>query len=256
MSTSDDWYRRYEANQKVPHLPADDYDFDRALSEIRAAVGEIAPDAVAGITSVLRILRHRRTLAAQVLDKHEPTCLGCGGDRKCLGCDDVRHEAEALSPGWRFVSPLNRWETVTRTEQANEYAPVRVWTNLTGQGYSWLITRWQKVDAVAPPPRTLHGTPEIRVFEHDYARDAPMYAVPTLDTVHRPDTSEHLVEARYSRERGWAVSHRPNGGELITVWCDSKAKARTALRAAAREHAKALGVKVVIQPTTATAVRS
>ncbi|MDQ7905510.1 hypothetical protein RB614_13350 [Phytohabitans sp. ZYX-F-186] len=251
MSTSDDWYRRYEANQKVPSLPVDDYGFDQALSELRAAVGEIAPDAVAAIPAVLRILRHRRSMAAQVLDKREPTCLGCGADRKCVGCDDIRPTAEKLYAGWRFVSPLDRWETVERVEQANEYAPVRVWTDKTGPAYSWLIPRWQKVDAVAPPPRTLHGTPEIRVFEHGYARDAPMYAIPTLDTVYRPDTSDHLVEARYSRERGWAVTHRPNGGDSVTVWCESKAKARTALRSAAREHAKALGVKVVVQPTSA-----
>jgi hypothetical protein len=247
-----DWYRRYEANQKVPHLPADDYDFDHALSELRTAVGEIASDhAVAAISSVLRILRHRRGLAAQVLDKHEPTCLGCGADRKCVGCDDIRPQAEKLREGWRFVSPLDRWETVQRVEQDSEYAPLRVWTDKTGPDYSWLIPRWRRLDAVAPPPRTLHGTPEIRVYEYEYARDAPMYAVTTLDTVYGPDIENHLVEARYSRDSGWTVTHRPNGGAPAVIQCDSKAKARTALRAAARHHAKALGVKVVVQPVDA-----
>lgn len=244
----EEWYRRYLANEKVPGLPAEDDDFDHAMAELRVAVGEIAPDAVWAISSVLRILRHRRGLAAQVLDKCEPTCLGCGGDRKCLGCDDIRPEAEKLYAGWQFVSPLDRWETVVRTEQANEYAAVRVWTDKTGPDYSWRIPHYRRIDAVAPSPRTLHGKPEIRIVEFEYARDAPMYAIPTLDTVWRPDIDDHLVEARYSRGNGWTVTHRPDGGEPVVILCDSKAKARTALRAAARQHAAALGVKVVAQP--------
>ncbi|NJP33723.1 hypothetical protein [Micromonospora thermarum] len=247
--TDSDWYRRYEANQKVPYLPGDDYDFDRAMSELRTLVAEIHPDAAGAISSVLRILRHRRGLAAQVLDKAEPTCLSCGADKKCLGCDDVRPEAEKLDQGWRIISPLDRWETVERVEQANEYAPVRVWTDKTGPDYSWLIPRWRKLHAVAPPVRW-QGTPEIRVVEYEYARDAPMFAVTTLDTVYRPELEDQLVEARYSRESGWRVVHRPDGGGApVVIDCGrSKAKARTALRAAARQHAKALGVQVTVQP--------
>ncbi|OKI52875.1 hypothetical protein [Micromonospora sp. CB01531] len=248
MSVSE-WSRRYEANQRVPSLPSGDYDFDHALSELRTAVGEIAPDApMYAVSSVLRVLRQRRGLAAQVLDKHEPTCLSCGGTKQCLGCDDVRPVAEKLAQGWRFVSPLNRWETVERVDQANEYAAVQVWTDKTGPDYSWSIPPWRKLDAVAPPWRP-HGVPEIRVWEYDYARDAPMYAVVTLDTIYRPDTDHALVEARYSREDGWKVIHRPDGGEVVVIHCESKAKARSALRAAARQHAKALGVKVTVQPS-------
>lgn len=245
-----DWLRRYEANRKVPGLPADDDDFDHAMSELRMAVDEIAPDAVGALSAVVRILRHRRGLAAQVLHMAEPTCLGCGGDKKCLGCDDVRPVAEGLDVGWRFVSSLGRWETVDRVEQASQYAPVRVWTDATGPDYSWLIPRWRKVHAVAPPLRW-HGTPEIRIVEYQYARDAPMYAVTTLDTVRHvdPATEDHLVQACYSRESGWQVVHRPDGGgDLVVVDCGrSKAKARTALWAVAREHARALGVRVAVE---------
>ncbi|MFG2056649.1 hypothetical protein ACGFI9_21765 [Micromonospora sp. NPDC048930] len=251
---TDDWYRRYEANQRVPALPGDDYDFDQAMSELRTAVGEINPDAVGAVSAVLRILRHRPGLAAQVLHKREPTCLSCGGDKKCLGCDDTRPKAERLDQGWRFMSPLDRWETVERVEQANDYAPVRVWTDKTGPGYSWLIPRWRKLHAVAPALRW-HGTPEIRIFEYQYARDAPMYAIATLGTVRQPDIEDCLVEARYTREDGWKVVHRPDGGgEPVVVDCGrSKARARTALRAAARQHAKALGVKVAVEPNAAPA---
>ncbi|MEV7264007.1 hypothetical protein AB0N38_10690 [Micromonospora aurantiaca] len=245
MTDIDDWSRRYEANQRVPYLPDGDYDFDHAMTELRAAVAEIDPNAAGAISSVLRILRHRRGLAAEVLRKREPTCLSCGGEKKCLGCDDVRPEAEKLDEGWRFMSPLDRWETVTRVQQDSDYAPVRVWTDATGPDYSWLIPRWRKLHAVAPALRW-QGTPEIRLFEYAYAPSAPMYAIATLDTIHRPDIEHHLVEARYSREDGWRVVHRPDGGgEPVVVDCGrSKAKARTALKAAARQHAKALGVKV------------
>lgn len=247
----DTWHRRHEANAKTPSLPTDDYDFDQALAELCTAVAAIGPDHAGAVRSVLRVLRHRQGLAARVLTQREPTCLNCGGGKKCLGCDDTRPTAEKLAPGWRIVSPLDREETVERVEQATEYAPVRVWTDKTGSDYSWLIPRWRKLDAAAPPRHGRHGTPEIRIIEHRFGRDAPMYAVPTLDTVYRPDNFEdYLAEAHYSRETGWTVTHRPDGGgERVAVDCGrSKAKARTALRQAARQHAKALGVKVTEQP--------
>lgn len=249
--TDSDWYRRYEANQKVPYLP-DDPDVDHALTQLHIAVDAIAGGAVGAVSAVVRILRHRRELAAQILHQQEPTCLSCGGDKKCVGCDDTRPEARKLQQGWRFVSPLNRWETVERVEQADDYAPVRVWTDQTGAGYSWLIPRWQKLHAVAPA-RLFHGTPEIRIVEVGYARDAPMCAVATLDTVYQPDFGDPLVQAVYSREHGWRVIHRADGGgDVLIVDCGrSKARARTALRAAARQHAKALGVQVAVQPKRA-----
>ncbi|GAB3856711.1 hypothetical protein GCM10029963_53540 [Micromonospora andamanensis] len=244
-ATDTDWLRRYEANEKVPPLP-DDPDVDHALSQLRREVDEIAERA--SVSSVVRILRHRQGLAAEVLRKAEPTCLSCGGGKVCLGCDDTRPRADRLAPGWQFMSPMNRWETVERVEQANEYAPVRVWTDKTGPDYSWLIPQWRQLDAIAPPWRP-HGTPEIRVVEYQYDRSAPMYAVITLDTVYRPDNDDPVAEAHYSRETGWKVTHRPGGGDMIAIDCGrSKAKARTALRAAARQHAKALGVKVTEQP--------
>ncbi|WP_320069140.1 hypothetical protein [Micromonospora sp. RTGN7] len=243
-----EWSQRYDATQRVPYLPADDYDFDQALTELRTAVGEIAPDAAGAVSAVLRILRHRRDLAAQVLDGREPTCRICGGSKKCVGCDDIRPVAEQVAQGWQVVSPLGRWETVERVERATEFSAVRVWTDRTGPGYSWSIPPWRKLDAAAPP-RRCHGVAEVRVWEHDYARDAPMYAVITLDTIHRPDTEHPLAQASYSREAGWAVTHRPDGGEVVVIDCGrSKAAARTALRAAARQHAKALGVRVTTQP--------
>ncbi len=176
-------------------------------------------------------------------------CESCGGELKCPGCDDTRPTAEDLYQGWLLRSPLDRLETVTRVEQEGSYGPVRVWTDKTGPNYSWRYHRTERVDAVRPP-QLFHGDPEIRVVEYDYARDAPMYAVPTLSTIYRADSSRgYLVEARYQKGKGWYVSHRPGGGDVATTWHDSKAKARTALKAAAKIHAKALGVKVTTEAT-------
>ncbi|MEU7620510.1 hypothetical protein AB0B27_31085 [Micromonospora rifamycinica] len=245
-----DWYRRSQAAAAVPSLPDDD-DIDTAVTDLRSAVHEAFGSV--SVSGVLRVLRHRRGLAAEVLHKAEPTCRSCGSAKQCLGCDDVRPRADQLGQGWRWVSPLNRWETVERVERANQYAPVRVWTDKTGPAYSWLIDGHHQVDAVAPLRQ--HGVPEIRVVEYEYSRDAPMFAVATLDTVRNAehaDRKEVVAEAYYSREHGWRLFHRPDGGgDRVVVDCGSKAKARTALRAAARAHAKALGVRMTVQPRRA-----
>jgi hypothetical protein len=172
-----------------------------------------------------------------------PRCPGCGAEMKCLGCDDIRPRAEDLGRGWLLRSPLDRVETVTRVERDASYGPLRVWTAETGD-HPWLYWHAAKVDAVRPLQR-LRGEPEIRIVEHS-GRDGPMYAVATSSTVHSPvrDSAAALVEAVYSKSTGWTVAHRPDGGDVVTVACESKAKARTALMAAARQHAKALKIPV------------
>lgn len=176
-----------------------------------------------------------------------PQCPSCGAGLKCPGCDDIRPTAEDLHTGWQFRSPVDRWETVERTDSTG-YGPVRIWTKETGPDYCWLLWRHTKLEATRPPLH-LHGTPEIRIVEYEW-RDGPMYAVATISTHRQPDTFNALVEARHGgRGKGWIVTHRPNGnGDPVVIECASKAAARTSLRAAAKLHAKALGVKLVTQP--------
>lgn len=175
------------------------------------------------------------------------TCDGCGGTLKCRICDDLRPTAGELSQGWMLRSPLDRWEKVVRVRHDEKYGPVLVNTDKTGPEYAWRYFSSSKVTAT-PPPMQFHGVPEIRIVETPW-HDGAMYAVPTLSTVN-PDRSTVLVEAHFAgRGKGWKVSDRPGGGDLVVTEFDTKAKARAALRAAARAHAKALGVKVVSQPT-------
>ena len=173
-------------------------------------------------------------------------CDGCGKDKVCPGCDDVRPTAEDLYAGWLLRSPLERVETVERVEQeAPPYGPVRVWTKETGPDHCWIYPRWRKVDAVAPMQVFL-GKPEIRIVEYE-GRDRPMYAIATVSTAGRRPLGEGagvLAEAGYSKASGWVVQDRPGGGDVVTIRCESKAKARTALLAAARAHGKALKVPV------------
>lgn len=181
--------------------------------------------------------------------KPAPTCDGCGAELKCLGCDDTRPTADEIYKDWQIRSPLDRWETVTKVEYGGEHGPVLVWTDKTGPDYSWRYYRSTKVEAIRPAGH-LNGIPEIRIIEYSWG-DGPIHAVPTLSTIHRTDMMRVLVEARYvGKGKGWNVVHRPNGrGEPVTIHCESKAKARTAVRAAAKLHAKALGVKVTTEAT-------
>jgi hypothetical protein len=124
---------------------------------------------------------------------------------------------------------------------------VRVWTDKTGPDYSWLLPRRRQFDAV-PPPGHQHSTPEIRIVESGHGREAPMFAFIALGADYYPTPSfdDLLVMATYKRGEGWTVTHRPDGGGAsVTIACTGKARARTELRAAARQHAKVLGVKVV-----------
>jgi hypothetical protein len=95
----------------------------------------------------------------------------------------------------------------------------------------------------SPKPDT---RPEVRVIE-SFRPDGPMYAVITSSTVRQPDTHLALVQAHTpGRGQGWKLAHWRNGTELVTVEGLTKAAARAGLRRAAREHAHALNVKLVL----------
>jgi hypothetical protein len=178
--------------------------------------------------------------------KPEPQkCDDCGREKTCARCDATPHTVEDLYQGWRFRTPMGRWETVTRVEQETKYSPVRIWTDKTGPEYSWKLNRWTKVKAT-PPDYDNPGEPEIRIIEHTYSREAPMWAVLTSSHIRNADTETVLVQAGYAGAgKGWTIVHYPNGGnEQAVEHADSKAKARTALMAAARQHAKALKIRV------------
>ncbi len=177
-------------------------------------------------------------------------CLGCGRDKVCPSCapkPDPRPAADDLRAGWQLRTQLGRWETVTAVDsQIDGFSSlVRVWTDHTGPDYCLVYLRWDKVTAHQPTPEA-DGTPEIRVIE-SFRTDGPMYAVLTLSTVRRPDTHMALVQAYYAgRGEGWKFVYWKAGTELVTADKLSKPQARSMVRAAAREHARALKVKVVL----------
>jgi hypothetical protein len=177
-------------------------------------------------------------------------CLACGTEKVCPTCSpkpDTRPDAEDLRVGWQLRTPLHRWETVTAVDsQIDGFSSlVRVWTDNTGPGYCLVYLRWDKVIAHPPDPQS-DGTPEVRVIE-SFRPDGPMYAVITSSTVRQPDTHLALVQAHTpGRGQGWKLAHWRNGTELVTVEGLTKAAARAGLRRAAREHAHALNVKLVL----------
>lgn len=180
----------------------------------------------------------------------QPNCVDCGQELACRECNDTRPTAGDLYAGWRILSPFDRWETIVKVEHPDRYGPVRVWTSELGEQIPWTFPAWRKMTAREPDTR-MHGEPEIRVVEYDYARDAPMYAVATAST-NRGDiiTGDGvLVRATYTRGEGWTVHHHwpDRGGPPEATRRGSKAAARTEVRRIAREYAKKMGgVKVTL----------
>lgn len=182
------------------------------------------------------------------MSETKPRCEGCGAELKCPGCDDTRPTADDVYRGWMLLTPFGRWEEITKTEQANQYAPVYIWTKQTGEKRPFRYWRWTKVDA-RRPLETYAGDPEVRVIEQEW-RDGAMYAVATHSRSGRgiPGGSDGgvLVEARDAgRGQGWTVTHHPSpdSDDPEAIRCESKAKARSEVRRLGRQYAKDMGVK-------------
>ncbi len=183
-----------------------------------------------------------------------PGCGVCGTRLVCHDCDDLRPTAEDLYGGWRLLSPFSRWETVTKTEHSAGGARVLVWTKESG-ARPWVYWYRTKVTAHAPEQH-LHGRPEVRVTEHDFAGGL-IYAFACLDTDQRSyiDTTGVLVQATFvGRGKGWNVTHLPTdpatgdeGGQIVTNF-PTKAKARSELIRVARQLAHEYGVPLNIRP--------
>lgn len=178
-------------------------------------------------------------------------CESCGHDLVCKGCDDIRPKAEDLYAGWLIHSPFGVWETITKVEQASEYAPVRVWTAERGNKISWTYPRWQKVNAREPLSNIFHGEPEIRAAVGNSRHQ--MWVAATTDTTrygwNYPDSEAMLAEAGFAgRGKGWWVRVAPRMGFIETPAAVglSKEKARSELKRHAKEFGKLLGIKVKI----------
>lgn len=186
-----------------------------------------------------------------MIEKTErPECPDCGdGKLTCPNCDDQRPTAEQVYPGWKILSPFDRWETIDRVDQANQYAPVLIWTKESGPEQPWKYPRWRHLHALAPV-LVPHGKPEIRVVDYPW-RDGPIYAAATIDTSYAevPAGEGILVQARpLGKGKGWEVAHWPGGGTPVTIHRDSKAQARAEVRRLAREYAKKFKVKLTLAP--------
>lgn len=177
-----------------------------------------------------------------------PQCPDCGDGRlTCRNCDDQRPTAEHVWPGWKILSPFDRWETIDRIDQANPYASVLIWTEESGPEQPWKYPRWRHLDAIAPP-LVVHGKPEIRVVDYPW-RDSAIYAAATIDTSYAEIVSGDgiLVQASpLGKGKGWEVVHSPGGGPQVVIHRDSKAQARAEVHRLAREYARKFKVKLTL----------
>lgn len=160
------------------------------------------------------------------------------GEERC----DHRHFGGELNVGWVWRTPAGRLETITRIERADigDYW-WRVWTDLTGPGYSWRIRHDDRVDAI---PRSWKQAPRLLFVDLPKgARGASMHVVPGSPSDAIPNFLLTLCHAQHlGAHKGWKVFDRPDGGGQVVTDHPTKAKARTALLVAGEHHATALGM--------------
>ncbi|MER5608253.1 hypothetical protein AB0F93_00585 [Micromonospora tulbaghiae] len=166
--------------------------------------------------------------------------------------DDEQHRAETcdhryypweLNVGWLLHSPAGRLEKVTDVDEGAGHLAyaVRVFTEDTGPDYSWRLPRHDKVHAL---PRHPHGhpstEPHLLVFELS-GPSGRISVVPAYRWQEIPEFRLALATARpLGPGQGWEVTDHPGGGDLVVTTHSSKAKARSAIVAAAKAHAAAL----------------
>jgi hypothetical protein len=148
-------------------------------------------------------------------------------------------EAGLLNIGDQILSPAGRWETIEHVDNIGKPGGgVRIWTDATGNGYSWRFTSWHRlrfVERKYAEPRV------VKIFE------TPEQIIAALagerDLVW-PSDSVIVVDARKHAGGSWEVTDRPGGGEPVVQPFPRRGSARAAVRRAARLHAKAIGVPV------------
>lgn len=144
--------------------------------------------------------------------------------------------ANELAPGDRFHTAAMRWETVTAVSPSEQPWIVSVFTDVTGPGYAWPLSPGEKVQAIRG---WRIGTAQVRIeITHFQVRAR-------VATDVSPRTGPVLAEAFHmGRGHGWRIHDHGNGTGLVVTDAPTKAKAISAVRAAAKAHAKALRLAV------------
>ncbi len=175
---------------------------------------------------------------------HEKLVEDGAGDAHDEQTCDHRHFVSELNIGWQWWTPAGRLEEITRMEPENP-AYVwwwRIWTKQTEQAdpnWSWRIKGDTRVHAIRPNPLY---KPHLRFVYVVDRSSATMHIVPAVG-YDIPDFSATLVQAqRHKVGPAWTLADRPDGGAEVISEHPNKAKARTALLAAGRRHAKILGL--------------
>jgi hypothetical protein len=152
---------------------------------------------------------------------------------------------DELLTGDQIFTPAYRWETVIRLDRGETYsASTRVFTDRTGEGYGWSLANWHEL----PTLRSwqIRGTATVRV---DSTRHRVVAFVGTGESEYwylgqRPAMTVLAEATPAGRGQGWDVVNRPDGGDPVRVRVGSTAAALSAVKRAARVHAKALGLRL------------
>lgn len=148
-------------------------------------------------------------------------------------------KADVLCEGDMVFTPAQRWETVVRVDAPDDSSiDLRIFTDLTGEAYSW---RWRTFDKVRRVPNwELNEKVAVRVHDWSYRRRGHITAS-VSPYLRDYDTKTILVTAQYNGPgQGWSVIDHPAGGPASITVAESKPKALSFLNRAAKAHAKAL----------------
>lgn len=164
---------------------------------------------------------------------------------------DPRPTADRLGEGWRWLSPANRVETVTRVRWSEHSSYVTIWTDRVRGDPGWWVHGATHVDA-APPDYPSAGTPKVlRMIDTGRMRNSGsrLWVVLDYEQARWPWSSswtdmgihaEHLGQGK-----GWTVQYRPTAESPIVVEdIPDKAKAKARVAALMRELAKAMDLPI------------
>lgn len=166
------------------------------------------------------------------------------------------YQVGSLWVGWRFFSPAGRWETVVSVDDGgNQHSyMISVKTDKTAADYAWPLRSHNEVRAI--PPGMLDDEDPLRqiwLMDFPGSGGSPARILVGIAEHGRWSAGNGIIDNTLVHAQhlgrggeGWEVIDRPNGdttdaGRRRQVF-PTKARAKSAAVAAAKQHAKKLGL--------------
>jgi hypothetical protein len=157
------------------------------------------------------------------------------------------YKALDLAKDWEFRSPAGRWETVVEVDHSAHTFFSKIWTDVTGDGFGWLLASSREIHAC--PPRKEGADVVVRLVDVRTKALTPRMSLVIASpkaSFTWSDWEDLPAQAEYlGRGQGWQVSYRPGGvGDLVHEGYSDKLHAKRRMNAIARAYADAIGLAV------------